>query len=363
MVYFVIGLIFVLLILVHEYGHFLAAKKYGVEVEEFGIGFPPRITGKVMGKGIFRAFYTLNWLPFGGFVKMKGENEADKRKGSFGAASYPHKVMIIMAGVAMNLLTAMLILTVLAWVGMPQVIDDQFKVASDSKVVSSKVLAGYVADDSPAAEAGVEFGDELVSLNGQPIESSDNLFKLTDEYAGQKVKLVYKDRQNTVVEKEVQLRSDNDEGEGHFGVSPTDLRLERSTWSAPITGVVLTLQLAWKTIVGLLGVLGALFTGAASQASESITGPVGIFVLLKDMSVIGPQLLAFFVAVISLTLAVMNALPIPALDGGRLFVSGLFKLLKKPLSPKLENAIHGTGFVLLLGLLILVSINDIHRFF
>jgi len=130
MIYFVIGALFVLLILVHEYGHFLAAKKNGVEVEEFGIGFPPRIGGKTFGKGIFRAYYTLNWLPFGGFVKMKGENEADKRKGSFGAASYPAKVIIIAAGVFMNLVAAVVILTVLAWVGMPQVIPNQFHIST-----------------------------------------------------------------------------------------------------------------------------------------------------------------------------------------------------------------------------------------
>ncbi len=353
---------FVLLILVHEYGHFLVAKRNGVEVEEFGIGFPPRIAGKTMGKGIFRGYYTLNLLPLGGFVKLKGENEADKRKGSFGAASYWDKTKIILAGVAMNLIAAMIILTFLAWTGMPQVLDDQFKVSSDTETVSSRVLAAYVGEDSPANNAGIEFGNELISIDDQSILSTDQLFELTEEKAGQEVEVVYVSASGEEITQMVQLRSPDSE-EGYFGVSPTQVTLEKSTWSAPITGVVLTLQLAWKTLVGLLGLIGTLFLGNISEAGEAVTGPVGIVVLLKDVSVIGPSLLMFFVAVISVTLAVINALPIPALDGGRLFVSGVFKVLKKPLKPKTESYIHGIGFAVLMFLILLISIKDVQRFF
>ncbi len=362
MIYLVILILFVLLILVHEYGHFLVAKRNGVEVEEFGIGFPPRIAGKTMGKGIFRGYYTLNWLPLGGFVKMKGENEADKRKGSFGAASYWSKTKIISAGIVMNLLAAMVILTVLAWTGMPQVLDNQFKVAGDTEVVSTRVLAAYVGEGSPAEGAGIEFGNELLSVDGQSVLNVDQLFELTEEKAGLEVEVVYIDEAGAEVTEVVQLRP-KDSDEGYFGVSPTEITLEKSTWSAPITGVVLTLQLAWVTLTGLLGLIGSLFSGNIAEAGESVTGPVGIVVLLKDVSVIGPSLLMFFVAVISVTLAVMNALPIPALDGGRLFVSGIFKIAKKPLTPKLENYIHGIGFALLMVLILVVTVKDVQRFF
>ncbi len=362
MIYVVILLLFVLLILVHEYGHFLVAKRNGVEVEEFGIGFPPRIAGKEMGKGIFKGYYTLNWLPLGGFVKLKGENSADKRKGSFGAATYWSQTKIILAGVVMNMLAAMVILTFLAWTGMPQVLDDQFRVTNDTEVVSSKVLAAYVGEDSPAEAAGIEFGNQFISIDDQSILSTDQLFELTKERAGQEIEVVYVDTAGNKVSEMVQLRPPDSE-EGFFGVSPTEVTLEKSTWSAPITGVVLTLQLAWKTLVGLIGLVGSLFSGNISEAGASVTGPVGIVVLLKDVSVIGPSLLMFFVAVISVTLAVMNALPIPALDGGRLFVSGLFRLLKKPLTPRLENAIHGVGFAVLLALILVVSVKDVQRFF
>lgn len=362
MIYVVILLLFVLLILVHEYGHFLVAKRNGVEVEEFGIGFPPRIAGREMGKGIFRGYYTLNLLPLGGFVKLKGENSADKRKGSFGAASYWSKTKIIMAGVAMNMLAAMAILTFLAWTGMPQVLDDQFSVSSDTEVVSSKVLATYVGEDSPAQGAGIVFGNELISIDDQSILSTDQLFELTEERAGEQAEVVFINDAGEKVSQTVQLRPEDSE-EGYFGVSPTQVTLEKSTWSAPVTGIVLTLQLTWKTFVGLIGLIGSLFSGNVAEAGESVTGPVGIVVLLKDVSVIGPNLLMFFVAVISVTLAVMNALPIPALDGGRLFVSGVFKAIKKPLTPKLENYIHGIGFAVLMALILVVSIKDVQRFF
>lgn len=362
MIYVVILLLFVLLILVHEYGHFLVAKRNGVEVEEFGIGFPPRIAGKEMGKGIFKGYYTLNLLPLGGFVKLKGENSADKRKGSFGSASYWSKTKIIMAGVAMNIVAAMAILTFLAWTGMPQVLDDQFKVSSDTEVVSSKVLAAYVGEDSPAEGVGIVFGNELISIDDQSILSTDQLFELTEERAGQEVQIVFVNDSGEEVSETIQLRPEDSE-EGYFGVSPTQVTLEKSTWSAPITGIVLTLQLTWETFVGLIGLIGSLFSGNVAEAGESVTGPVGIVVLLKDVSVIGPSLLMFFVAVISVTLAVMNALPIPALDGGRLFVSGVFKVIKKPLTPKLENYIHGIGFAVLMALILIVSIKDVQRFF
>ena len=362
MIYVVILLLFVLLILVHEYGHFIAAKRNGVDVEEFGIGFPPRIVGKVLGKGIFKGYYSINLLPLGGFVKLKGENEADKSKGSFGAASYWSKTKIIAAGVAMNMIAAMVILTFLAWQGMPQVLEDQFRIKSDSEITSSKVLVAKVGEGSPAQQIGLVIGNEIVSFAGNSVLSSEQLFDLTEEYAGQEVEVKYIDNNGQTVIASTTLRGEGSE-EGYFGLDPTKLVLEKSTWSAPITGIVLTFQLAWKIILGLGTLLGSLFMGNVAEVDKSVVGPVGIVVLLKDVSIIGSSLLLFFVAYISVTLAVMNALPIPALDGGRLFVSGMFKLAKKPLTAKMENYIHGIGFVMLLGLIVLISIRDVQRFF
>jgi regulator of sigma E protease len=352
--------LFILLIVVHEYGHFLAAKRNGVEVEEFGIGFPPRIYGRTMGKGIFRGFYSVNLLPLGGFVKLKGETDADTRKGSFGAASFGAKTQIILAGVVMNFIAAAAILTVLSWTGMPRLVEDQFTIASDTTIGNQSVLVGFVAEDSPGAAAGLELGDELISLGGTAIISSDQLFELTDERAGETQEILYvRDNQ----QQRATITLNGPEAETQFGVAPTDLIVERSTWSAPLRGLGLTAQFSWLTLSGVYTTIVDLVNGNGSQAAESVTGPVGIFVLLRDISEAGLSFVMFFIALISITLGVMNALPIPALDGGRLFVSGLFKLLKRPLSPQLEQRIHSTGMVALLMLIALITVVDVRRFF
>ena len=159
----IIGLIlFVSLVVLHELGHFWAARRNGVVVEEFGIGFPPMAWSKKLKSGLL---FTLNWLPLGGFVKLKGENDSATAKGSFGAASLKTKVKIMTAGVGMNLLTAFILFTGLALVGIPKLIDNQFNVPSDTKVTQNRVLVGRVEKNSPASRAGLQQRDELVSIS------------------------------------------------------------------------------------------------------------------------------------------------------------------------------------------------------
>ena len=152
---------FVGLVVVHELGHFFAAKRNGVKVLEFGIGFPPRIWHrKTKGKYIF----SINLLPLGGFVRLKGEHDADTESGDFGAASTFVKVKIMVAGVFMNLLTAFVLLTIIAWLGMPKLIESQFTIASDTKVIANKVLVNYVEPNSPASNIGLMVNDQLFSI-------------------------------------------------------------------------------------------------------------------------------------------------------------------------------------------------------
>ncbi|MCE7936895.1 RIP metalloprotease [Candidatus Saccharibacteria bacterium CPR2] len=358
----VIGLLlFILLIVVHEYGHFLIAKRNSVEVEEFGIGFPPKIAGKTMGKGIFRAYYTINLLPLGGFVRLKGENDADKRQGSFGSASFKVKAKITLAGVAMNLFAAMVILTVLAAVGMPKFIDNQFSIPRDTKVITQRTIASYVEKDSPAEKAGMKYGDEIISIGEKEVKSSDDLFSATEQYAGKDVQIEYK-REGNIQIAQVKLNDSNQE-QGYLGVAPGDLVLQRSTWSSPIVGIGSALQFAWMTLAGIGQTLANLVSGNTAEAAEGVAGPVGIFALLQNVSVAGLPYVLFFIAIISVTLAVVNFLPIPALDGGRLAVMGIFRLLKKPLTPKTEQAIHGTGMAVLLTLVVVLTVLDVRRFF
>jgi regulator of sigma E protease len=379
-------LLFIGLVIVHELGHFIAARRNGVEVEEFGVGFPPRAWSKKTKKGFL---FTLNWLPIGGFVKLKGENDAATEKGSFGAASFRAKTKIMLAGVAMNLAVAFVLLTIAALVGMPKILDDQFTISRDTKVLRNDVLVGYVEPGSPAEKAGLKTRDRLISIQGpqngisyydqdgktllfeeqgpieepQLITSASQLPALTKQHPGQEVKLVYErdGQQHTAT---VQLRTQEEaKGKAYLGVSPTEFTLQRSTWSAPVVAAGVMKQFTVATFQGLGTAVSALFKGDTAKASEQVSGPVGIVVVLKEGSLLGYEFILFVIAIISLSLAIMNVLPIPALDGGRFYVLLLSRLFGKKLSKDMEERIVGASFVFLLLLIVLITIVDVRRFF
>ncbi len=368
---FVGFVLFVMLVVVHEFGHFIMARRNNVDVEEFGIGFPPRMWGKKLKGGMW---FTVNWLPLGGFVRLKGEHDDDKEKGSYGAASLWAKTKIIGAGVAMNLFVAVLMFTLLALFGIPKLIDDQFTVASDTKIVKNEVLVGVVEDDSPGSKAGLIQRDRLVSISNaqlsKDVVSASTLPDITKEFAGETVKISYiRDGQTKTAEvrlrsvEEVESSKKTDNPKGYLGIVPAEFTLQRSTWSAPIVGVGVTKQFTELTLKGLGSIVVGLFRGDTKEATSQVSGPIGVFVLIKEGSKLGIQFILMIIAVISLTLAIMNVLPIPALDGGRLFVTYLYRVLRKPLTAKAEDAIHGTGFALLMILFVLISVVDIKRFF
>lgn len=383
----IVGLfLFVGLVVVHEFGHFIMARRNGVEVEEFGIFFPPRIYKRRMRAGWD---FTINLLPLGGFVKLKGEHDSDVEKGSFGAASLSTKVKIMSAGVIMNLLTALVLLTILALVGMPKLIDNQFTVKSDTQLSSRRVLITDVEPGSPAQKAGLKAEDEItaISLAGYSpvaVTNSKDLPSLTKNFAGKPV-VIYYVRDGQDGQTKTTLRSQSavaasqktDNPKGYLGIAPNDLIVQRSTWSAPIVAVGLSAQVTKLTFQGLghaVAGLGGLIAGAVTgnttarqngqtTASSQVSGPVGIFVILKNSSLLGYQYMLFIIAIISLTLAIMNILPIPALDGGRLWITLFSRAIGKPLSARREELINVTGFMILIGLIVLVTVVDIKRFF
>ncbi len=395
----VLGLImFVGLVVVHEWGHFIMARRNGVDVEEFGIGFPPRLWKKRIKspKGDFN--FTINLLPLGGFVKLKGEHDSDTEKGTFGAASVAAKTKIMAAGVVMNLITAFVLLTLLALIGMPRLIDNQFTVKSDTHVVRSELIMSYVESDSPAAKAGIQPMDRLISIH--PADSSekdsartgssaglkdpDYLRKVTKQFAGEQVKVTYerdgvrKTATTTIrTTAEVEASKKTDNPKGYFGVIPTDFTIQRSTWSAPVVGVGLIGQFTKLTFEGLgraLAGVGKIIAGTVTgnttarehgqaQASEQVSGPVGIFVILRDGSALGILFILLVIAIISLTLAIMNILPIPALDGGRLWMTLITRAVNKPLSQEKEELINAGGFIFLMLLIVLITVVDVRRFF
>ena len=367
----ILGLVmFVLLVVVHELGHFIIARWGGVDVEEFGIGFPPRAWSKKLKSGLL---LTINWLPLGGFVRLKGEHDSDTEKGSFGAASLGTKTKIMLAGVAMNLIAAFVLLTILAWAGMPKLVDNQYSVKRDIKTIKNQVLIAYIEPGSPAEKAGLLVRDQLLSIGpvadyAQNITAQEQLSIFTKQFAGQKVTITISRggaQQARMVallsNQEVQSSLKTNNHKGYLGVSPTEYTLTRSTWSAPIVAGGLIGQFTSLTLQGLGKALGALFTGNGGEASAQVAGPVGIFKILKSGSLLGYQFVLMIVAIISLTLAIMNVLPIPALDGGRLFVTYLFRFVRRPLGQRAEDLIHGTGFVLLMALFVLITIIDVRR--
>ncbi len=384
-VFVVVGfLLVIVLIVAHEFGHFWVARRNGVVAEEFGIFFPPRLFKKRIRskKGDFD--FSINLLPLGGFVKLKGEHDSDTKPGTFGAASVWAKTKIMAAGVVINLAIALVLLTVVAWVGMPKLLQNQFTIKSDTKVVKSEVMADYVEPHSPASRAGLAATDRIIAIGPighvTTLQQSSQLLGLTQKYAGEEVKLVYA-RGNQTITKEVRLRSNQQikgTNEGHLGVSvvPQTFTLRRSTWSAPIVAVGFSAQITKDTFValghafgGLFGYIGSSVSGnhAASsqdlnQARSQFASPVGLYVILKSTSVLGYQYLLEIIALISLTLAVINFLPIPAVDG-RVWILLISRLFKKPLSAKKEELVNGIGMAVILALGILLIISDIFKFF
>ena len=363
------------LVIVHEWGHFKAARRAGIEVEEFGIGFPPRAKVLTEKNG---TKYTLNWLPLGGFVKLKGEHDSDNTKGSYGASTLWQKVQVMLAGVVMNLLVAVLLLSIVAAVRLPKVLDNQFSIASDNTVVTQEVIAGFVVEESPAEQAGLEAGDVLQKIEvagcsggdcSRSLTKEDDLRQATQAFAGQAVNITYERNNNTLetsttlrTVEEVEASQDTDDPKGHLGVVPNEYVETKATWSAPIVGTVFSGQVVIETLKSFGSIVADLFRGDTTTASEQVTGVVGIGYILGELSQQGLVSILFLTGLISLSLAVMNILPIPALDGGRLFVTLLFRLFKKPLTKETEERIHGTGFMLLMLLFVLITIVDVQRF-
>lgn len=361
----IIGLLlFIGLVVVHEFGHFIVARRNGVEVEEFGIGFPPRAWSRKTKKGYL---FSLNWLPIGGFVKLKGENDSATGKGTFGAASFWVKTKILLAGVVMNLVVAFGLLTLLAWLGMPQLVDNQFTIESDTSVSQNQVLVGFVQAGSPAEQAGLQVRDQLLAItsNGYAdrITDAKKLPELTEKYAGQEVTITY-ERDGQEHSSTVQLRDESTaEGGSYLGVGPAEFTLQQSTWSAPIVALGLIKQFTILTLEGIGTAIAAVFQGDGSRAAEQVSGPVGIVAVLKEGSLLGYQFVMLIIAIISLSLAIINVLPIPALDGGRFYMLFLARLFRQKVSKAMEERIVGASFVFLLILIVLITVVDVNRFF
>lgn len=374
--------ILVLLVVVHELGHGIVARRNGVVVEEFGVGFPPKAWGKKIKKSILgkNVLVSLNWLPLGGFVKLQGEHDAANKKGDYGAATYWQKTKILLAGVVMNWLVAIVLLSILALFGLPKILPDQFSVPGDTRIIAAPLQITRVEPGSPADKAGLKTGDQLLRINGVSVPSATALAKTTAKDRGQTIEVIYA-RGGTEYTTDVTLRDNNDDKKGYLGVASGQREEIKATWSAPIVGTATTLQFTWVTLEGTAKIIydaGKGFVQSLSfdknvreagskeltTVSQSVAGPVGILgIIFPQAQAAGLKSLVFLTAIISLSLAVMNALPIPALDGGRWMTMTVYKLRRKKLTKEKEEKIQTIGFAVLMGLVILVTWADVGKLF
>lgn len=430
-------LVLTTLVVLHELGHFFMAKKNGVKVNEFGIGFPPRAIAWIhLPKDQVEDFiknlpeeeqnklpltkirqklekntksnylwvrfpkseyekpqkyliFSLNYLPIGGFCAMDGESAADTKKGTFGATNFWQKTQILFGGVIMNWLTAIFIFTILAWTGMPQFLPNQFTIKDDAKMKIQPVMIQEVIKDSPAEKAGIKSQSQILRIsenkdlsNAIDVLSPNTVIEFNNAHRGKSATYELITPTN---EKYLATANLNPEGstQPSLGVSmkgSDEQFLIHYTWSAPLVGLGTTAQLTKETFSGIGQLVANIFQGVTRQfssdnhlkeegkqqinkVSESVSGPVGIIGnLFPAFTSAGPTNLAFLAAVISISLACMNVLPIPALDGGRWLLIGVYKLRKKKLKKETEEKIVGRAFLALLALSLLITILDILKF-
>lgn len=368
-------LLLTFLVVIHELGHAIIARRNGVVVQEFGIGFPPKFASYQLKNGVL---LSINALPLGGFVKLQGENDAASNPGDYGAVSMWSKTKILLAGVTMNWLFAILALTILALIGFPKVLPNQFTVPSDTREVTTALKVTFIGQGSPAQKIGLKVNDKIISVAGKKIVKAEDLVAATSANQGKKIEVRYmRDGQTFLVY--VQLRYNPDKSKGVLGVATSTQTLRYSTWSAPIVGIGTTAQFSFVTLKGLGDLVSQLFNGLTSQlsgdkearekgnqelsaASNSVGGPLSIVgVFFPAAQNAGASTLLFLTAIISLTLAVMNILPIPALDGGRLFLAYLFRIIRKPLTKDIEDSIVGYSFMALMALVVVITVADVFK--
>lgn len=350
--------ILALLIFVHELGHFLVAKRAGIRVDEFGIGFPPRLWSKKVGETV----YSINAFPVGGFVKIFGENpDEESIRGKDSARSFVHKpkwqqAAVVSAGVVFNILFAWILLSVGFMAGVPYSADGSYY---GSRVKDAELTIISVAEHSPASSAGLKSGDHILSLaSGKEVLDTLDMQSVQNFIGAHKeIVLAYQrgeERHTTMVRPEGGLV----EGRSAIGIS-MDMAgtLTLPIHEAIVMGFTTTFSLTGQTIVGLFDFFSQMIFGNADFSS--VSGPVGIVRIVSDASVLGLVHLISLTALISINLAVINLFPFPALDGGRLFFIIIETIKGSPIKPVVTNAVNGIGFVILILLMVLITYSDI----
>lgn len=375
---FIFVVILGLLVFVHELGHFLTARRLGVKSEEFGFGFPPRVFGIKKINGRRRLFwgsqpieeiksedtvYSLNWIPLGGFVKIKGEDGPvsdpckPQEPDSFCGRKIWQRAIILSAGVAMNVVLCVISLSVAFMIGAPQIIDNSL---SGAKITNQAIQVISVLSDSPAQKAGIMLGDIIENIDGQKFSTISAIQDYIKVKTGQKVDVSIKrfSEERKFIIEPVVLAETKSVG---LGVGLVNSGIVAYPWPKAIwLGVKATGQLAVRIIEAFAIVIKNIFVG--KPLGVDIAGPVGIAVMTGQVARLGFVYILQFIALLSLNLAIINFLPFPALDGGRVLFLIIEKIRGRAVNQKIEQWAHSAGFALLMILIIVVTSRDILKF-
>ncbi|MBI2459710.1 MAG: RIP metalloprotease RseP [Parcubacteria group bacterium] len=376
----IITFIIVLSILVfaHELGHFMMARKFGVKAEEFGFGFPPRLFGVYKNnqgrkKIVWGAkevsdcpgtVYSINWLPLGGFVKIKGENGPSASSGlveddnSFAGRPIWQRAFMLSAGVVMNIILAAVLISAGFMIGLPQALDGQPD--ARAHISDKKIQIAQVIKNTPAESAGLQVGDTILSIDNNSFFNYQELQNYVAANIGHK--LAYKiKRGQDLIKAEIVPELMKETNKGGIGVAISETGLVSYPWYWAIwQGVKTTLILTWSIIIAFYELIKNLIFGRGVTAD--LSGPVGIATLTGQVARLGFVYLLQFTALLSINLAVINFFPFPALDGGRVLFLIIEKIKRSPVKKELEGMIHNIGFALLMILILLVTFRDVSRF-
>jgi len=353
---FIFILIIGLLVFVHELGHFVAAKRAGAKVEEFGLGYPPRIWKIKRGDTI----YSINLLPFGGFVKIYGmEGEDNGGRDSFNSKSVFQRAKIIIAGVLMNLVLAFILLVVGYTIGLPVAVNGDDALIADVQIAQ-------VVPNSPAAMAGIRMGDmvrEFKATNFQ--DSISNVKELQNDIAkfkGSEVELLIQ-RGDKLLTFLVVPRENYPVNEGAVGVGLANIVITSYPWyEAIVRAVASVISMVGGIVFAISNLIFGLFVHTQAVVSN-VAGPVGIFILSEEFYKLGFVYLLQLIIILSINLAILNLLPFPALDGGHLFFLLIEKIKGSPIKKETERMINSIGFSFLILIMVIVTVKDVISLF
>jgi len=360
-------LILLVLVLVHEAGHFFTAKKFGIRVDEFGFGFPPKIYGKKFGE----TEYSLNLLPFGGFVKIFGENPDDENtNGPQKSRSFVHKpkwqqVLVLSAGVAANFVLAWFLLSLGLMTGLPSSVG----ALHDKYLSNVNLVVVTVLDQSPAQKAGLKSGDKIVSVKVvNSVGHADELADINPETLknfivsrpGKEIEMGYIRGKLTENISYTKLTAEQKKEGPAIGISMDQIGTAKLPFFKALwEGASLTWLVTKGTVLGLSGLVVGAFQGTGSF--DSVTGPVGMVGIVGEATKFGFAYLLSFAALISINLGVINLLPFPALDGGRIFFILIEKIKGSRIKPNVANTANLIGFALLIILMLVVTFKDVMK--